>query len=237
MIEYKIIDLETYPHRAHLEYFMTMNSPQTGLTVDVDVTDLREFCKREGCSFFLAFMHVAALAADSIPQMRQRLHKLTPEELEDPKHAGAPKEGSLAGIEIREYEQSPTSNTESLPNETYCYCTNYHHMPWKEYIETATKNQQEARLHGTLDEDDEIEAFYFPTCIPWVHYNDCIHPMGSPIDSNPRISWGKFTEDFRGRLMMPLTIVVHHGLVDGLQMARFYDNVEKNMAALVRGEL
>lgn len=238
MIDYKIIDLDTYKRKAHLEYFMSMQSPQTGLTVEVDVTDLKEFCKKEGCSFFLTFMHVVALSADSIPQFRQRLHKLTPEELTDPKHSRAPKEGLFKDLEIREYEESPTSNTESRGDEEmYCYCTNRHHMPWKEYIETATKNQAEARKNGTLDEDAEIEAFYFPTCVPWVRYLDCVHPWGDCYDSNPRFSWGKFEENFKGRLMMPLTVRVHHGLVDGLQIAKFYEAVNVNIGKLIAGEL
>lgn len=237
MIDYRIIDLDNYPHRAHLEYFMTMNMPQTGMTVEVDVTDLRAFCKREQCSFFLTFMHVAALSAEAVPQLRQRIHRLTEEELADPRHAGAPKQGPLAGLEIREYVECPTSNTESTGNDLYCYCANHHHMPWEEYIAQATENQRRARENGSLEEDPDIEAFCFPTCIPWVHYSDCIHPIADAYDSNPRISWGRFDPDFRGRLMMPLTIVVHHGLVDGLQMSRFYANVDENMKALTEGRL
>lgn len=236
MIDYKIIDLDTYPHRAHLEYFISMNSPHTGITAEVDVTDLKEFCRKEGCSFFLAFLHVVALSADAIPQFRQRIHKLTDEEMADPGHAGALKDGPLAGVEIREYVESPTSHTESTGDELYCYCCLYHHMPWKQYISIAARQQQIARETGTLDEDDEIEAFYFPTCVPWIHYTSCIHPSVDSYDSNPRFSWGKFTADYRGRLMMPLTAMVHHGLVDGLQIGKFYQNVEKNMALLVKGE-
>lgn len=236
MIKYKIIDLDTYKRRAHLEYFMSMNCPQTGITANVDVTKLKEFCKKENCSFFLAFMHIVALSADSIPQFRQRLHRVTPEERKNPEHEKAPIDGPFKDLEIREYEESPTSNTESTGDEMYCYCTNFHHVPWKEYIETATKRQAEARKNGTLEEDSEIEAFYFPTCVPWIHYTDCIHPWGDNFDSNPRFSWGKFEEDFKGRLMMPLTVVVHHGLVDGLQIARFYENINSNIDKLINGQ-
>lgn len=237
VIDYRIINLKEYPHRAHLEYFMTMQSPQLGITAEVDVTELKAFCKRENCSFFLAFLHVVALSADSIPQLRQRIHRLTPEEAADPKHAGALTEGPLAGIEIREYAQSPTSHTEATGDELYCYCELYHHMPWKEYITVATEQQCKARSEGTLDENAEIEAFYFPTCIPWIRYLSCIHPMTDAYDSNPRFSWGKFTEDFRGRLMMPLTVIAHHGLVDGLQVGRFYQKVEENMKLLAEGKM
>ncbi len=235
MIKYKIIDLDTYKRKAHLEYFMSLKSCQTGLTANVDVTLLKDFCKKEGCSFFLTFMHIVALSADSIPQFRQRLHRVTKEERKSPEHSKTPTEGPLKDLEIREYEESPTSNTESTKDEMYCYCTNYHHMPWKEYIDEALKNQTEARKNGTLDEDSEIEAFYFPTSVPWIHYTDCIHPWGDSFDSNPRFSWGKFEEDFRGRLMMPVTVMVHHGLVDGFQIAKFYENVDENIKKLVSG--
>lgn len=237
MIKYKVIDLNTYARRAHLEYFMSMDRPQMNLTAEVDVTDLKKYCKEKGYSFFLAFVHVAALSADSIPQLRQRIHRLSEEELMLPGHEGVAKEGPLAGIEIREYEQSPTSHTESTGDELYCYCAMYHHMPWEEYIAKATLLQRQARESGTLDEDAEIEAFYFPTCIPWVHYLDVVHPLTDKYDSNPRFSWGKYEENFKGRLMMPLTIVAHHGLVDGIHVGKFYANIEKNMKALVEGRL
>lgn len=237
MIDYRVIDLNTYPRKAHLEYFMTMQHPQFNITAQVDVTDLKRFCKEKDCSFFLSFLHVAALSADRIPQLRQRIHRLTPEKARLSVPADSPDSGPLEGIEIREYSQSPTSHTESTGDELYCYCALYHHMPWEEYIATATKLQQKAREKGSLEEDAEIEAFYFPTCLPWINYSEVVHPMTDRFDSNPRFSWGKFSEDFRGRLMMPLTIAAHHGLVDGIHAGKFYENVEKNMTALIEGRL
>jgi chloramphenicol O-acetyltransferase len=32
--------------------------------------------------------------------------------------------------------------------------------------------------------------------------------------------------------MMPVTLLVHHGLVDGLHIARFYENIAAQIAAL-----
>ena len=237
MIDYRIIDLDTYPRRAHLEYFMGMEHPQLNITADVDVTALKDFCGREKCSFFLSFVHIAALSADSIPQFRQRIHRLSEEELLLPEHSAAPKDGPLAGIEIREYSLCHTSHTESAGNGLYCYCTMRHHMPWKEYISTAAELQKKARESGTLKEDEGSEAYYFPTCLPWIHYRDVVHPMTDRYDSNPRFSWGRFEEDFRGRLMMPLTVAAHHGLVDGFHIAGFYENVNKNITALTEGAL
>ncbi len=234
MIDFKVIDLNSYPRRAHLEYFMGMEHPQLNITADVDVTELKAFCERNGCSFFLSFLHAVALAADSIPQFRQRIHRLTAEELKA--RPSLPKEGPLSGFELREYAESPTSHTEPTGEELYCYCCLHHHMPWEEYIAEAAVRQRMARARGSLEEDPEIEAFYFPTCLPWIHYRDVVHPMTDRFDSNPRFSWGRFEPDYRGRLMMPLTVAVHHGLVDGLHIGKFYRAVEQNMAALIKGK-
>lgn len=220
MIEYKTIDLNTYKRRAHLAYFMSMEHPQLNVTADVDVTELVRFCKEQGCSFFLSVVHIAALSADAIPEFRQRIHRL---------------EGT--DFEIREYVQSPTSHTESTGDELYCYCCLDHHMPWEQYIRKAEKQQALARARGSLEEDPEIEAFYFPTSLPWIHYRDAVHPMTDRYDSNPRFSWGKYEEDFRGRLMMPLTVAAHHGLVDGIHLGKFYANVSRNILALTEGRL
>ncbi len=158
MIEYRVIDIEKYPRNAHLEYFMTMERPHLNITANVDITDLKEFCRSENCSFFLAFLHVVDISAESIPEFRQRLHRLSGDE-----------------YEIREYAECPTSHTERVDNEMYAYCPIHHHMPWDEYIRQATELQQAAREHGTLDEDPDIEAFFFPTCLPWIHYSDAVH--------------------------------------------------------------
>lgn len=236
MIEYKVLDINTYPRKAHLEYFMTMMQPQFDITSEVDITELKDYCRKKGCSFFLTFLHVVALSADSVPELRRRIHRI--------EGAGkGTKDSELSmpeyGIdyEVREYSEGPTSHTESTGNELYCYCALHHHMPWDEYINVATGKQKTARDSGTLEEDKEIEAFYFVSCVPWLHYSEVVHPMIDKYDSNPKISWGKYKEDFRGRFMMPLTLAAHHGLVDGIHVAKFYDNIEKNMKLLTEGKL
>ena len=48
MMNSRTIDMNTYPRRAHFDYFRTLQNPMLGVTVDVDVTALRAFCKAEG---------------------------------------------------------------------------------------------------------------------------------------------------------------------------------------------
>ena len=52
--------------------------------------------------------------------------------------------------------------------------------------------------------------------------------MGRGEDSIPRIVCGRCSED-RGRWVMPVAVEVHHGLVDGLDVARFLERFEKGL--------
>ena len=208
------IDLSTYPRRQHFEHFLHMAYPYVGLTQMVDVTALRAFCHSHGASFYTAFMHAAALAADGVPELRRRI-----------------REGGIV-----EYDACPTSHTELLSDDTYCYCTLRHHMPLKEYLRHAEEARRRARANASLDEDDDVESMYFISALPWLHYTQLIQPVAGGEDSNPRISWGRYEADAAGRLMMPVSILAHHALADGLHLARFYENLAQQLRNITSGE-
>ena len=209
-MNYRKIDMDTYPRRAHLDYFRGLQNPMLGVTADVDVTALKDFCAARGCSFYLAFMHVAARAANAVPQLKQR----------------------IADGGIVEYDACGTSHVEPADDGTYGYCTLYHDGDWDAYLPYAEATRRRCRERASIDEDDDVDALYFVTSLPWLRYTQLIQPTAGGDESNPRISWGRFEPDHRGRLMMPVTLLAHHALVDGAQVAQFYRNIDAEIAAL-----
>lgn len=200
------IDLSQSPRKAHYDHFRHLPNPHVGVTVDVDVTDLVRVCKEKDWSFYLAFIRVAALAANAVPELRRR----------------------LKGEGIVEYDSCGTSHIELLENGTYCYCTLRHDpaQSWADYMAYAAKERDRARAGASIQEDAEVDSLLFITSLPWLHYSAFVQPTGGPDDCNPRISWGKYAPDHRGRLMLPVTLLAHHSLVDGLQLAQFYREVD-----------
>ena len=207
-----MIDMENYPRRAHFDYFRSLQNPMMGVTVNVDVTALHAFCQARGCSFYLAFMHLAARAANAVPELRRRIH-----------------DGGIV-----EYDDCGTSHVELLEDGTYGYCTLFHGMDWDAYLPYAEAARRRCRKSGSIEEDDDVEGLYFITSLPWLRYTQLIQPTAGGDESNPRISWGKFEADHRGRLMLPVTLLVHHALVDGLQLAQFYQNLDREVDALAK---
>ena len=78
-----------------------------------------------------------------------------------------------------------------------------------------------------INEDGDPDSMLFITCLPWIHYTALVQPTGD--DSNPRISWGKYECDARGRQMLPVTLLAHHGLVDGVNLGQFYAELQKEL--------
>ena len=98
----------------------------------------------------------------------------------------------------------------------------------------AEDTRRQCRLRGSIEEDSNSESMYFISALPWLHYTSLIQPVAGGEDANPRITWGKFQKDHDGREQLPVSILAHHGLVDGLHIARFYENLEQQLRQLVR---
>ena len=92
-----------------------------------------------------------------------------------------------------------------------------------------------AKAGASIEEEEDVESLYFISTIPWLHYRDFSQPNYGPDASNPAITWGKYEPDYRGRLMMPVSLLVHHSLVDGLQIAAFYREIETQLKGTVTG--
>ena len=209
MIPYRKIPLETYPRRAHFARFSAMANPYAGVTVPVDITGFLAACRREETPFFLSFLYCASRAANRVPQLRQRI---------------------LEG-EIVEYAWCPTSHTVALEDGTYCYCTLESDMSFRDYLPRAQETQELARQQRSLTDGEDGDSLLFISSIPRISYTAFVQPTPFPADSNPRITWGKYFAQ-GDRYLLPLSVLCHHALVDGLHISRFYDTLDMVLSSL-----
>ncbi len=211
-MKYRRLNLDAYPRRAHFDYFRTLADPYVGVTVDVDVTELAALCHEMGRSFYLVFLRAAVLAANRVPELRQRI---------------------LDGG-IVEYERCESSHIELLENGAYCYCALTHdpEQSLEDYLAYAEAARIACKSHPSIDEAEDALGQYFISTVPWLHYTSLHQPTAGGDESNPRITWGKYAPDFRGRRMMPVTLLAHHALVDGLQIAQFYDYLNEEISKM-----
>lgn len=207
---YAVIDMENDPRKDQYKLFTSYANPAVGLTAKVDVTDLVRFCKERQFSFYAAMIRVVTLAANRVPELRRRIHEK----------------------EVREYERCSASVTEMAPSGVYYYCTLAPQETWEQYIPYAIETRGTQRRNPSLREDPDAESMLFITCVPTLSFDQLVLPYDASVISNPEISWGKYEEDWHGRLMMPLSILCHHALADGVHIAAFYKNVEEELKKL-----
>ncbi len=203
-MNFKKIDMETYERKAGFEYFKKLAFPYVGITSNVDITEIERLRKEKNMPFFLTVLYIASQAANRVPEIRRRIND----------------EG-----EIIEYDNCKTSHTVALENRTYVYCELDSNMPYFEYVKIGKLKQEEAKLKGGLEDETDSRALFFVSSLPWITYTSLAQPVPVPADSNPRITFGKKFE-MNGRIYMPLSLLVHHGLVDGIHIADFYNNFE-----------
>jgi chloramphenicol O-acetyltransferase type A len=209
-MNYKNLDMNAYKRKAHFEYFNGLSYPYVGMTVNVDITDLLDKIKAENLPFFLTVCYCVSEAANGVPELRLRIKE----------------------NKIIEFERCKTSHTVALEDGTYCYCTLDSSRSFSDYIPYALQEQEAAKQMKTIDEEesDTYDKIFIST-LPWVSYTSLVQPVPIPADSNPRITWGKyFTQGTR--ILMPVSVLCHHGLVDGMHIAAFYQLLDREILAV-----
>ena len=207
-MDYKYVDMDAYKRKAHFEYFNSLAYPYVGVTVNVDITELREAVSRKRLPFFLTVCYCVGRAANEVPEFRQRIQ-----------------EGQIV-----EFGHCRTSHTVALDDGTYCYCNLESNKPFRDYITYAVREQEKAKEEATIHEEDNLDMIFIST-VPWISYTSLIQPVPMPADSNPRITWGKYFRQ-EGRVLLPVSVLCHHALVDGLHIAMFYELLEKEISAV-----
>ncbi len=209
-MRYRYLDMENYKRKEHFAYFNSLAYPYVGLTANVDITELLREIKTKGWPFFLTLCYCACEAANQIPEFRQRII-----------------DGKIA-----EFDRCATSHTVALENGTFCYCTLESDLPFSEYLPYAIKKQEEAKQAASIaEEKEEAYSKFFISSLPWISYTALIQPTPVPADSNPRITWGKYFSQ-EDRIWLPVSVLCHHALVDGRQIADFYRLLEEKCKEL-----
>lgn len=211
-MDYRLIDWERYPRRAHFEYFHAMPDPYAGVTAQVELTRFLVLCRRESLPFFLSFLYCAGRAANAVPQLRQRI---------------------VDGRPV-EFSACDTSHTVMRDDGSYSYCRLNCMQPFADYLPAAIAAQAQAKAHGSLDDGEDALSLLFVSTLPWVRYTALRQPTPVPADSNPRLTWGRYGEE-NGKLLMPVTLLVNHALADGFHIAQFYAALEEALVGFAPG--
>ena len=198
------IDLETWPRREHFKVFSGLDYPHFGLCANVDITTLRPFVKQHGMSFTVAVVYLIARAANSVPAFRQRIRS----------------------GRVVEHDICHPSTTILTEEDLFSFCLFRYREDFSSFAAEAVQRIAYVKEHLDLDDHVARDELLLMTAIPWVSFTSFLHPINlNPADSIPRFAWGRFFAE-GDAVKMPLAVQVHHGVVDGLHVGRFYEAMQ-----------
>jgi chloramphenicol O-acetyltransferase type A len=200
----RYIDLRTWSRREHFKVFSAFDHPHFSLCANVDLTTFYPVVKQRDYSITVAIVYVLSRAANAIPEFRYRIR---------------------AG-EVVEHAIVHPSVTILVEDDLFSFCTIDYIQNFPEFAARAAERIAHVQEHPTLEDEPGQDDLLFMTTIPWVSFTSLMHPVHlQPADSVPRFAWGKFFEDGQF-LKMPLSVQVHHALMDGIQVGKFYEEVQ-----------
>ena len=200
----RIIDMQTWPRREHFKTYSTVDHPHFGLSADVDLSAIYPAAKQSGQSITVVIVYILSRASNAIAEFRHRIR---------------------VG-EVVEHEIVHPSITILANEDLFSFCTLEYIANYSEFAARAEEKIAYVQEHPTLADEPGQDDLLFMTAIPWVSFTSFMHPMNlQPADSVPRFAWGKFFED--GKILkMPLSVQVHHALMDGIHVGKFYNAVQ-----------
>ena len=210
-MNYKTIDLNTWDRGALFKFYIDKMRIVMSLTVDMDVTPLVGFAKKNRLKFYPAMIWAVSKIVNAHDEFKY----------------GWDADGNLIKWDV----VSPS-------------CAHFHKED-ENFTKTVTEFSDDLfEFHALFLSDREkykdVRAiaenqppnFFDVTCLPWVRYKHFdVHVFDEGKFLAPVITWGKY-EPEHGKLVMPLTMNIHHAVADGFHLSRFFNEVQELIDAL-----
>ncbi|RVU00570.1 chloramphenicol acetyltransferase [Mucilaginibacter limnophilus] len=201
------IDFSTWKRKEHFEFFSSFDEPFYGVTVDLDCTAVYRTAKANRYSFYLYYMHKILTAVNATEAMRYRI---------------------TDDHRIVVYDTISVSPTIGREDGTFGYSRFNYDTDFNEFAAAAIKETERIKALdglGYLCPDKDVIHF---SALPWIKFTGISHARSFKFpDSMPKISVGKVSTAADGKMMMPISIHVHHGLADGYHLGLFVQKLEE----------
>ena len=197
----KELDIDSWVRKEHFNFFKNFDEPFFGVTVRLDCTAAYAKCKAQGISFFLYYLHQSLKAVNEIESFRYRI-----------------RDGK-----VLVFDQVNGSATIHRPNGTFGFAYMEYHADYAIFAKTASAEIERIKNTSGLKPAVSGENVIHFSSIPWINFTALSHARSFHFqDSCPKISVGKMTEH-DGRKEMPVSIHVHHALVDGIHVGEYIE--------------
>ena len=207
------LDLDAWPRRPHFDFFRGFDSPFWNVTAEVDVTALYAASTApKGPSFTIAAFFLSLEAVNAVEALRMRIRR-----------TGAGEESVVV------LEQVHGSTTVLRGDDTFGFGYFDFDPRYESFAEGAERAIEATKRDGGFHPDSERDELVHFSVLPWIHFTSFQHARSFRTgDSVPKIVFGKHRKSGECRTM-PVSVEVHHALVDGLHLGRFFERFQAGL--------
>jgi chloramphenicol O-acetyltransferase type A len=199
----KIIQMENWKRKEHFEFFSQFDEPFFGVVAHVDCSIAYDYAKEKGISFFAYYLFQSLQAVNTVEEFKYRIYE----------------------NQVVLYDKINASSTIGRSDGTFGFGFIEYSRDFKAFNNALEADKERIQSFSGLGLNENVrrvDTVHY-TSIPWFHLTGLSHARNySAKDSVPKISFGKAQKE-KDRLMMPVSINCHHGLMDGLHVARYLE--------------
>ncbi|MDB5098336.1 MAG: chloramphenicol acetyltransferase [Cyanobacteria bacterium RYN_339] len=200
-VPYTDLDLATWPRRDHMRLFQRLANPYFSVTVDLDITAWLAANRAAGRPFFPALVHRMTAVANGIEAFRTRIR----------------------GERVVLHDRIDPSFTVPWRGDMFNFCTVDFEPDVDAFLARclpaiAASESADGLILDPAVPDDKL----YLSCLPCFPFSSMTHAVGTG-DTIPRLAWGRATER-EGRTWLAVNFQLHHGLLDGVHVARFLES-------------
>lgn len=201
------LTIETWKRKSQFNFFKQFEEPFFGVTVPVDCTFAYDIAKAMNASFFLYYLHKSLTAANKTEPFKYRID----------------------GNDVIVYDKVNASPTINRPDGTYGFSYMDYEESFNSFVAAAQNEIERVQQTEGLIPASSSENVIHYSSMPWINFTSLSHARRfSTGDSIPKISFGKMTVE-NGKRIMPVSIHVHHALMDGYDVAKYIDLFQELM--------
>lgn len=209
----RYLDLERWPRKAAFDFFRGYDNPYFNVCASLDATLVVEHARAHGQSFSLACVYLALRTANGYEPFRYRLE----------------------GGRVLVHDVVHGATATLLDDERLAFVYFDYHEDFARVEEQARRARAVAAARtGAMDAQDHRTDLMHFSSLPWIEFTGLSHARNwRREDSVPKITFGRYHGP-DARVRLPISVEVHHALLDGLHVGRFLERLQENFSAAPR---
>jgi chloramphenicol O-acetyltransferase type A len=203
----KKIELSSWHRKEHFEFYTRFKQPFFNVCATVDVTKTLNHCNNNQLSFFICSLFLLGYTANQIEPFRFRINK----------------------NEVDIHDELEISCTVLNSDESFSFCEFGECINFDVFYQRAAQQLAQVKNgYKSLTTSNNVDNKIFCSVLPWLHFTSFSHAQKQDEhDSVPRLVMGKYKK-IHNEIAMPVSVEVHHALVDGLHVGQYLEKLQQN---------